>query len=103
MITPNTAYSLMSALGQKQTCATQQTMSALPPCVDGSELARTFLNVCNSGHVRCKQECPLWARSGHSNVFDGVRSYCPPMLGSDPTRVTEGGFHLPLRASEWGA
>jgi len=73
------------------------------PMCDGSELARTFLNVCNSGHVRCKQECPLWARSGHSNVFDGVRSYCPPMLGSDPTRVTEGGFHLPLRASEWGA
>ena len=32
----------MSALGQKQTCAVQKGMSALPPCVDGSELARTF-------------------------------------------------------------
>ena len=32
----------MSALGQKQTFAVQEVMSALPPCVDGSELARTF-------------------------------------------------------------
>jgi hypothetical protein len=48
---------MMSALGQKRTCAVQNGMSALPPiadmcgatrdvrfvpCVDGSELARTF-------------------------------------------------------------
>ena len=32
----------MSALGQKRTFAVQNVMSALPPCVDGSELARTF-------------------------------------------------------------
>src|SRR6516165_6902387 len=32
----------MSALGQKRTSQHLQPMSALPPCVDGSELARTF-------------------------------------------------------------
>src|SRR5262249_39840462 len=42
---------LMSALGQKQTFRSAIAMSALPPCVDGSELARTFLNVCSIG--RC--------------------------------------------------
>src|SRR6516165_8710126 len=33
---------LMSALGQKQTSRHPQPMSLYPPCVDGSELARTF-------------------------------------------------------------
>src|SRR6516164_6099954 len=32
----------MSALGQKRTLPRLRVMSALPPCVDGSELARTF-------------------------------------------------------------
>ena|SRR5215475_9287520 len=66
----------MSALGQKRTYATQQAvsalslmatakadktvMSALPPCVDGSELARTFLNVCSIG--RCSHVFGLLAR-----------------------------------------
>src|SRR5262245_45289179 len=50
----------MSALGQKQTCAEHQPMSALPPCVDGSELARTFLNVCSIG--RCSHVFGLLAR-----------------------------------------
>src|SRR5262245_20504578 len=35
-------------------------MSALPPCVDGSELARTFLNVCSIG--RCSHVFGLFAR-----------------------------------------
>src|SRR5262249_37243325 len=34
--------------------------SALPPCVDGSELARTFLNVCSIG--RCSHVFGLLAR-----------------------------------------
>src|SRR5262249_24841893 len=34
---------------------------ALPPCVDGSELARTFLNVCSIG--RCSHVFGLFARS----------------------------------------
>jgi len=34
-------------------------MSALPPCVDGSELARTFLNVCSIG--RCSHVFGLLA------------------------------------------
>jgi len=40
----------MSALGQKQTFALQQVMSALPP---------------KAGHVRCNWRCLLWANSGH--------------------------------------
>src|SRR5262249_7213183 len=39
------AKSFFNSIGQKQTFALHQPMSALPPCVDGSELARTFLNV----------------------------------------------------------
>jgi hypothetical protein len=35
-------------------------MSALPPCVDGSELARTFLNGCSIG--RCSHVFGLFAR-----------------------------------------
>ena len=42
----------MSASGQKQTFAVQNAMSALPP---------------ESGHVRCKERCPLSANSGHRN------------------------------------
>src|SRR5262249_54893844 len=38
----------------------QTAMSALPPCVDGSELARTFLNVCSIG--RCSHVFGLLAR-----------------------------------------
>src|SRR5262245_3461548 len=38
----------------------QTVMSALPPCVDGSELARTFLNVCSIG--RCSHVFGLLAR-----------------------------------------
>jgi hypothetical protein len=34
--------------------------SALPPCVDGSELARTFLNVCSIG--RCSHVFGLFTR-----------------------------------------
>src|SRR5262245_7494942 len=40
--------------------AVQYVMSALPPCVDGSELARTFLNVCSIG--RCSHVFGLLAR-----------------------------------------
>ena len=44
------ACNSMSALGQKQTCAVQNGMSALPP---------------KRGHVRCNSVCPLCANSGH--------------------------------------
>src|SRR5262245_43236228 len=40
--------------------AMEPKMSALPPCVDGSELARTFLNVCSIG--RCSHVFGLLAR-----------------------------------------
>jgi hypothetical protein len=48
------------AMGQKQTFAPQKAMSAFPPCVDGSELARTFLNVCSIG--RCSHVFGLFTR-----------------------------------------
>jgi hypothetical protein len=46
----------MSALGQKQTYAVQNGMSAAQG------------HVCftpESGHVQCTSLCPLWAKSGH--------------------------------------
>ena len=45
---------LMSALGQKQTCAVQNVMSALPPIAD----------MCGA-----KERCPLSANSGHLFFF----------------------------------
>jgi hypothetical protein len=60
LFTVNGALFSMSALGQKRTFAVQNSMSALPPCVDGSELARTFLNVCSIG--RCSHVFGLLAR-----------------------------------------
>ena len=41
-LNPALERAAMSALGHKRTFAVQNVMSALPPCVDGSELARTF-------------------------------------------------------------
>ena len=58
----------MSALGQKQTCALQQAMSALHPIATAKADSRK--RSCplypKSGHVRCTSPCPLCARSGHS-------------------------------------
>jgi len=50
----------MSALGYERTFRSAIAMSALPPCVDGSELARTFLNVCSIG--RCSHVFGLFVR-----------------------------------------
>jgi hypothetical protein len=49
----------MSALGQKQTFCDVCVMSALPPCVDGSGLARAFF--CSS-IGRCARVFGLFAR-----------------------------------------
>jgi hypothetical protein len=38
----------------------KETTGALPSCVDGSELARTFLNVCSIG--RCSHVFGLFTR-----------------------------------------
>ena len=47
----------MSALGQKETFAVQNAMSALPP---------------ESGHVQCTSPCLLCANSGHRDtLFEG--------------------------------
>jgi len=55
----------MSALGQKQTHAVQQRMSALPPIATAKAdiRKRSCLLSPESGHVRCTSECPLWAKS----------------------------------------
>jgi hypothetical protein len=52
---------LMSALGQKQTCAVQTVMSALPPIATAkADLAKHHVRFPpQSGHVQCNQGCPL--------------------------------------------
>src|SRR5262249_8057875 len=58
----------MSALGQKQTFAPHQPMSALPPIATAIADFRTshVRFTPESGHVRCKVRCLLRAKSGHS-------------------------------------
>ena len=58
----------MSALGQKQTFAVQNVMSALPPKAD----IRGAIS-----------ECPLSASSGHCRVSE----QCPPAFGSHLNHV----------------
>jgi hypothetical protein len=51
----------MSALGQKQTCAPQQAMSALAPIA--TSIAFFGMSAwAKSGHLRCKRACPLYPR-----------------------------------------
>jgi hypothetical protein len=53
-------------MGQKQTYAAQQVMSALPPTTTAKADFRTRSCASSeSEHVRCNQGGPLWARSGH--------------------------------------
>src|SRR5262245_41450185 len=57
----------MSALGQKQTCASQKAMSALPRIATAKANSRES-HVCftpESGHVRRTCPCPLRAKSRH--------------------------------------
>ena len=56
----------VSALGQKQTCAVHQPMSALPP---------------ESGHSSLRLACPLCANSGHA-IFHSNNSSARPERGS---------------------
>jgi hypothetical protein len=56
----------MSALGQKRTCAPQKVMSALPPIATAkADFPQTVMSAFTpeSGHVRRKQSCLLWAKS----------------------------------------
>jgi hypothetical protein len=57
----------MSALGQKQTYALQQAMSALLPIATAKADLRkkACLLYPKSGRVRCTGRCQLWAKSGH--------------------------------------
>src|SRR5262245_13291932 len=57
----------MSALGHKRTCARNRPCPLYPQkrlkkqtCANGPCLLYP-----ESGHVRCKHRCPLWANSGH--------------------------------------
>src|SRR5262249_43255373 len=56
-----------------------------------------------SRHHRNPSACPLSAKSRHSWPSGIVHAYWPPKLGSPCTRVTGGGFHLPVSASDFGA
>jgi hypothetical protein len=57
----------MSALGQKQTCATQKPMSALAPKATAKADMPQWpcLLYPKSRHVQCNCRCLLWAKSGH--------------------------------------
>jgi hypothetical protein len=57
----------MSALGQKRAYALQQAMSALLPIATARAIPANG-DVCftpESGHVRRKRLCPLWAKNRH--------------------------------------
>src|SRR5262245_22358148 len=61
----------------KQTCASQQVMSALPP-IATAKADTANGHVCftpKSGHVQCTGACPLWAISGHLQLFDHLVGY----------------------------
>ena len=66
----------MSALGQKQTYAVQQPMSALLSIATAKcGFAKRYVRLTpNSGHVRCNSECPLCANSGHQPKFCAVHN-----------------------------
>jgi len=57
----------MSALGQKQTCAVQKGMSALPPESD----------------IKCDVECPLRANNGH-RAFMGRLIFVKSSFAANP-------------------
>src|SRR5262245_47712519 len=65
-----------SALGQKQTCALQNVMSALPPIATAKADIRNrpCLLYPKSGHVQCNGSCLLWANSGHPQLGRRVSS-----------------------------
>jgi len=66
----------MSALGQKQTCAAHNGMSALPP------IATVKADIRNascplypeSGYVQCTGACPLRAKSGQNETCSHRRA-----------------------------
>ena len=57
----------MSALGQKQTLAVQQGVSALPPKADIASATRR-VRFTHSGHWQCTSPCLLCANSGHPAI-----------------------------------
>ena len=61
-------------------------MSALPPKAD----------------IRCRDRLVRFVPKADIQIFRVTAPYWPPKLGSD-TRVTGGGFHLPVSASDVGA
>ena len=59
-----------SALGQKQTCAVQQPMSALLSTATAKRFAKGHVRFTpESGHVQCTSSCLLCANSGHPGVY----------------------------------
>src|SRR5262245_21748754 len=69
----------MSALGQKQTCAAQNSMSALHPIATAKAKIPKHGHVRftpESGHVQCTSTCPLWAKSGHGAMALNMQPYC---------------------------
>src|SRR5262245_61235093 len=65
------ATALMSALGQKQTFALHQPMSALPPITTANaDFPQKSCPLYPRKRRRLRfSACPLWANSGHGSVF----------------------------------
>src|SRR5215470_1211865 len=73
----------MSALGQKQTYAVQNGMSALPPIATAKA---DFPHVCftpTSRHVHCNSSCLLWANSGHLATAHAALRTARSSMGCD--------------------
>jgi hypothetical protein len=68
----------MSALGQKQTFAVHQPMSALPP---------------ESGHLQCTRPCPLWLKADIASLVDHPIGAAEQRRGDGKAEHT-GGLHV---------
>src|SRR5262245_5984476 len=98
----------MSALGQKQTFASQQAMSALPPIATAKADIATG-HVCftpKSGYVRCRHQCLLRANSGHCDQTETPCSmrvrYIALVLYQDARNRTAALGHTLFRAEFFG-
>src|SRR5215472_3748046 len=78
----------MSALGQKQTCALQKAMSALPPIATAKAEfpQKSCLLYLRKRTCAVHQECLLWAKSGHRTTFYSITSSARASRGGGTVR-----------------
>src|SRR5215468_8242103 len=89
----------MSALGQKQTCAARNDMSASPP-IATAKATSANRHVCftpKSGHVQRTSSCLLWAKSGHRLLVNHSRSITGRRQRSELVWIGNGKNRLDVR------